>query len=269
MNSKPSITIQTLGCKLNQAEAEWMGRELAEAGYNITVGDKADIFVLNTCTVTHIADRKSRHMVRMLRRNNPRALIVVTGCYAERASAELADCGADLVINNEKKMKLPQIIEEKLGQTHLIAQNSIDIRQLDRVRSFIKIQDGCQNYCSYCIVPLVRRSVFCVPVHDVIAEVEARVEEGYKEVVLTGTEIGSYNHEQADIAQLIERILEQTGIERLHLSSLQPQQITSELINLWQDRRLCRHFHIALQSGSEAVLKRMCRRYDVNEYLKS
>lgn len=269
MNSKPSVAIHTLGCKLNQAESERIGRALAESGYAVTGGDRADILVLNTCTVTHVADRKSRHMVRMLRKNNPHALIAVTGCYAERDAGALSDCGADIVAGNEKKMELLQIIKGKLHQINLISQGSAPIEQLDRVRSFIKIQDGCRNYCSYCIVPLVRRQVCCVPVDDVIAEVGSRVDDGYKEVVLTGTEIGAYRYEQVDLADLIERILKRTAIQRLHLSSLQPQQITADLIDLWQDRRLCRHFHIALQSGSEAVLKRMRRRYNVNEYRKA
>ncbi|MDD5313230.1 MAG: tRNA (N(6)-L-threonylcarbamoyladenosine(37)-C(2))-methylthiotransferase MtaB [Dehalococcoidia bacterium] len=269
MSSKPSITIQTLGCKLNQAESERIGRALAESGYTVTGGDKADIFVLNTCTVTHVADRKSRHMVRMLRKNNPRALIAVIGCYAERDAEALADCGADIVTGNEKKMELPQIIKEKLDLITLIPQKGTGIEQLDRVRSFIKIQDGCRNYCSYCIVPLVRSQVCCIPIEDVIAEVGSRVDDGYKEVVLTGTEIGAYQYEQVDLAHLIQLILKHTAIQRLHLSSLQPQQITADLIDLWQDRRLCRHFHIALQSGSEAVLKRMRRRYNVDEYRKA
>ena len=269
MGRKPTISFQTLGCKLNQAETEALARKFSGKEYSVTDGDQADVFILNTCTVTHIADRKSRHLIRMLRKNNPGALIVVTGCYAERASTGLLDCGADLVIGNHQKMSLPGILNGKLKHIGSCVTSLDAKKQLERVRSFIKIQDGCQNFCSYCIVPFVRREIYSVDTDDVVREVKARAIEGYKEVVLTGTEIGSYKYDGTGLKQLIERLLLETQIKRLHLSSLQPREITEDLLDLWSSPRLCRHFHIALQSGSDSVLRRMRRRYSLRDYRKA
>lgn len=259
---KYTISVQTLGCKLNQAEAESFARSLAAAGHLITAADEADVFILNTCTVTHIADRKSRHTVRLLRKKNPQAYIVVTGCYAERAAEELKQCGADLVAGNEEKESLPSIVDSILSGGSAACIPDRRIRAADRVRSFIKIQDGCRNYCSYCIVPFVRQNVRSLDAGMIIREIQDRTAGGYKEVVLTGTEIGIYRHEGQDLPGLLQRILKETSVERLHLSSLQPAEITPSLLDLWEDSRLYRHFHIALQSGSDIILKKMRRRYD-------
>lgn len=263
MSHRATISIQTLGCKLNQAESESMARMLDAAGFSVASGDRADAFILNTCTVTHIADRKCRHMVRMLRKENPRAIIVVTGCYAERAGEEIRKCGADLVVDNSGKMSVPLLLQERLSGSD----KTVEGVGLERVRSFIKIQDGCRNSCSYCIVPLVRGNVYSVEAAAVLQEIKTRVSDGYREVVLTGTEIGSYRDGDTGLGDLVGMILKETGVARLRLSSLQPQQIDDGLLELWQDRRLCRHFHIALQSGSDTVLKRMRRRYDKSAYL--
>jgi threonylcarbamoyladenosine tRNA methylthiotransferase MtaB len=269
MPERITVSIQTLGCKLNQAEAETMSRELMAAGFEVTAGDKADAFILNTCTVTHIADRKGRHLVRLLRRSNPQALIIATGCYAQRAAKELEECGADLVVNNAEKMQVPLILQSKLSGCERAGPERKRDKTAERVRSFIKIQDGCRNFCSYCIVPLVRSNLCSLDADMVVDEIKARTGDGYREVVLTGTEIGSYNDNGIDIGRLLQRILGQTGVMRLHLSSLQPQEITSGLLELWRDRRMYRHFHIALQSGSSTVLQRMRRRYDKNGYKKA
>lgn len=236
---------------------------LDSAGFSVISGDRADAFILNTCTVTHIADRKCRHMIRMLRRGNPQALVLVTGCYAGRAREEIRKCGADLVVDNSDKMNIPQLMLEKLSSSGSKAGGVGP----ERVRSFIKIQDGCRNFCSYCIVPLVRSNVYSVGAKDILKEIKTRVAEGYREVVLTGTEIGSYQDGNNTLTGLLKIILGESGVARLHLSSLQPQHIEDGLLELWQDRRLCRHFHIALQSGSDAVLLRMRRRYDKKAYI--
>ncbi len=265
MNEKPTISIRTLGCKLNQAESEALAREFARAGYTSMSGDEADVFILNTCSVTHGADRKARQQLRMLRKLNPQALIVVTGCYAEWAGASLKEYGADMVVGNFEKASLPQMLEDEI--TSVASRKSAgELERPERTRSFIKIQDGCHNFCSYCIVPLLRREVYSRDMDAIVTEIMARVREGYKEVVLTGTEIGSYDHDGAGLENLIGRILNETGIERLHLSSLQPQHISKSLLGLWRDPRLIRHFHIALQSGSDNVLKRMKRRYNTARY---
>jgi threonylcarbamoyladenosine tRNA methylthiotransferase MtaB len=265
-NKGPRVALETLGCKLNQAETEQLSRQLIQAGCCIVQpGEKADIFILNSCTVTHIADRKSRHWLRMARRLNPAAFIIAAGCYAQRDTAGLARMeGVDLVLGNEEKAGIIKTLE-KLGYLKSSGLNPVS-SQLSRTRSFIKIQDGCNNYCAYCIVPLVRGREKSQPPDQVIAEIRQRNSEGYREVVLTGTEIGRYQWEGLDLAGLLERILAQTEIGRLRLSSLQPQEISPGLLRLWQDARLCPHFHISLQSGSNSVLRRMGRRYTGGEY---
>jgi len=260
------IAIHTLGCKLNQAESELLARQFIREGHNIVSGEQADIHIINTCTVTHIADRKSRHLVRMWGKRDPQALIVATGCYAQRAPEDLSGVGAGLVVNNEQKMQLPAMVQNKR-----LARDSaaVDTNNVSRIRSFIKIQDGCNDACAYCIVPQVRGTEHSLPPEDIINEVEARIADGYKEIVFTGTKVGNYNHKDVNLAQLIERVLQIRGLQRLHISSLQPQDISPELLELWRDTRLCRHFHLALQSGSSGVLKRMRRSYSVDDYSRT
>jgi threonylcarbamoyladenosine tRNA methylthiotransferase MtaB len=266
MEAKLKVAFHTLGCKLNQAESELLARQFAEAGYSVVSGDGADVYVLNTCTVTHIADRKSRHFLRLWRKRNPQALIIAAGCYAERVPQELSQVGADLVVGNEQKMHLLDELKEVSIPVACCSAEQFVSDGVSRVRSFIKIQDGCNDACAYCIVPQVRGREHCLPMADVVNEVKARVAAGYKEVVLTGTKIGDYKHNGANLKQLVEQVLAVEGVERLHPSSLQPQDISPELLSLWQDPRLCRHFHLALQSGSDAVLVRMKRRYSVDDY---
>ena len=269
METKPKVAFHTLGCKLNQAESELLARQFAEAGYCVANGDDADICVLNTCTVTHIADRKSRHLLRLMRKRNPEALLIATGCYAERAPQELAQVGADVVVGNEQKIHLLELIKDKVTSTPYCSSGQFVVDGINRVRSFIKIQDGCSDFCAYCIVPKVREREYCLPEAEVVNQVKARASAGYREVILTGTKIGGYKHSGANLRHLVEQILADTEVERLHLSSLQPQEISPELLSLWQDPRLCRHFHLALQSGSDTVLKRMRRRYSVADYQKA
>jgi threonylcarbamoyladenosine tRNA methylthiotransferase MtaB len=268
MNGAVKIAFHTLGCKLNQAETEQLMWQAVARGYHISAVEDADICVLNTCTVTHIADRKARHLVRLWRKRNPHARIITTGCYAQRAARELVDAGADMVIGNEQKMRLLDIVGLANhagcgGRPQWVG------TQPSRVRSFIKIQDGCNTGCSYCIVPRVRGSERSLPVETVISETKDRTSRGYQEIVLTGTKIGSYRNDGTDLAKLVRLILRETAVARLHLSSLQPQDISPELLELWQDPRLCHHFHLALQSGSDSVLKRMGRCYRVEDYARA
>jgi threonylcarbamoyladenosine tRNA methylthiotransferase MtaB len=268
------VALGALGCKLNQAEAEFLTRQFAEAGYRIvTPADEADVYILNTCTVTHIADRKSRHWLRLAHRRNPNALLVAIGCYAERVSQELAQIeGVGLVLGNEQKFYLPKLLEEDSYISSLACvQASVTDSNYNvyRTRAFIKIQDGCNNFCAYCVVPLVRGREKSLSVDQIVNEVKYRVADGHKEVVLTGVRIGSYSYNGVNLKELLEHILAETDVSRLRLSSLQPYEISPELIKLWRDSRLCRHFHLSLQSGSEAVLRRMGRRYLVSDYLQS
>jgi len=267
----PRIALDTVGCKLNQAETQLLSRQFARAGYRlVTSTDGADVYILNTCTVTHVADGKCRRLLKQARRRNPDALVVAIGCYAERARQELAGIeGVDLVLDNSEKMQLLPRLEES---GHLIRPDHSGEEPVHadfRTRAFIKVHDGCDNFCTYCIVPLVRGREKSLPLAYVIDEVRNCVAGGYKEVVLTGTEIGSYNHEGAGLKELLQYILTETGVERLRLSSLQPDKITPQLIELWRDSRLCRHFHLSLQSGSDDVLKRMKRRYTASDYQRA
>jgi threonylcarbamoyladenosine tRNA methylthiotransferase MtaB len=266
------VALDSLGCKLNQAEIEHLARGLAAAGYRVvSPADGPDVYILNTCTVTHIADRKSRHLLRLARRRNPGVRLVAIGCYAERMPSDLEGIeGVEMVIGNDRKYGLVGILGELLKTTPPPPDTPLDIDENSRrTRSFIKVQDGCRNFCAYCIVPLVRSRLESVPADTVVSQAASRVAAGYREIVLTGTEIGTYNGDGLDLKGLLQRILDETGIVRLRLSSLQPPEITPELVKLWHDSRLCPHFHLSLQSGSDSVLNRMKRRYDTADYRRA
>jgi len=268
------VKLDTLGCKLNQAETELLAGQFIGAGYRLTSSfDEADIYILNTCTVTHIADRKSRHLLRMARRRNPAVVIVAAGCYAQRARQQLTDIdGVNMVLGNDDKMHMVRLLE---AEDYLDKPDSnqgylqIENKNVLRNRAFIKAQDGCDNFCTYCIVPLVRGREKSLPIEQVINEVKQRVALGYKEAVLTGTEIGSYRYNGIGLNGLVEEILHKTDITRLRLSSLQTHHITPQLMELWRDTRLCPHLHLSLQSGSDSVLRRMKRRYSTSDCSKA
>jgi threonylcarbamoyladenosine tRNA methylthiotransferase MtaB len=267
-SSRPRVAIDCLGCKLNQAEVQQLAGELSRAGYEIVGPDDGpDIYILNTCTVTHIADRKARHLLRMFHRRNPAARLVAIGCYAERAAADLKQLeGVDLVLGNREKWELPARLLE------LVQPATADVvlpPVMRRTRAFVRVQDGCRNFCAYCIVPLVRREETSVPVEEVIDRINTLCSEGYREVVVTGTEIGTYYSGGAGLQVLLKHILAETSIDRLRLSSLQPLEIVPDLIDLWRDPRLCPHFHLSVQSGSDSVLRRMKRRYSVPDYRRA
>ncbi len=268
----PRVALDSLGCKLNQAETEALAAELARAGYRLVApDDKADIYILNTCTVTATADSKSRQKLRAARRRHPGARLVAIGCYAGRAPGELAAIeGVDLVLGNDRKADLPRILGDGASWQDTASQGVTRPGGWGRrTRAFIKVQDGCSNYCAYCIVPFVRGSEMNLPAGEVVTQVRERVAAGFQEVVLTGTEIGTYRHDGLDLAGLLGQILAGTEVTRLRLSSLQPPEITPGLVALWRDPRLCPHFHLSLQSGSHTVLQRMGRRYDTAGYARA
>jgi threonylcarbamoyladenosine tRNA methylthiotransferase MtaB len=267
-----NIVFETLGCKLNQAETENLGQQLECAGHHLVDSvEEADMYILNTCTVTATADAKSRHLLRMACRRNPAIKLVATGCYAQNAPGQLAGLeGVHLVIGNNEKELLAKIIEEAFWSELPATQKTmVNYEHRERTRSFIKIQDGCSKFCSYCIVPLVRGSEKSVTAGRILNEIQEKANSGFKEVVLTGTEVGAYNDNSCNLKQLLENILSETDIPRLRLSSLQPQEISEELIGLWRDKRLCPHFHLSLQSGSDSVLTRMRRLYSVSQYTEA
>jgi threonylcarbamoyladenosine tRNA methylthiotransferase MtaB len=264
-----TVALDTIGCKLNQADTELMARQFADAGYHLVAATGgADIYILNTCTVTHVADRKCRQRLRLARRQNPEALIIATGCYAERAHQEIARLGGvDLIAGNKHKTHLVGLVEKTGRPGKLMPLDGCSSGYVGpKTRAFIKVQDGCRTPCAYCIVPLVRGGESSVPAGQVVAEVRQRVSLGYQEVVLTGTKVGTYRCDGVDLVVLLQRILSETGVSRLRLSSLQPREISPGLIALWRDQRLCRHFHLSLQSGSDSVLGRMKRVYTTADY---
>lgn len=276
-DTTPTVAIETQGCKLNQADSLMLSRMFAEAGFRYVDAEQpADVYVVNSCTVTHIADRKARHSLRAARRRNPKGTIVATGCYAQRSPDELRQIDEiDLVIGNADKSTLVRQVLEWLGlpdNVRPIGEAAGDVKApAFRTRAMVKIQEGCDQVCAYCIVPKVRGRERSIPADRVIEEVRSRVAEGYREVVLTGTQLGTYGFEWSslDLRELIQRVLSETDVSRLRVSSLQPQEIDDDLLDCWLDKRLCPHFHLPLQSGSDFILKPMRRRYTSAQYAEA
>lgn len=285
-----TASLHNLGCKVNAYEAQAMEQLLTEAGYEIRpFGEAVDVCIINTCSVTNVADKKSRQMLHRARMKNPEAIVVAAGCYVQAAAAELKQDGAvDILIGNNQKNRLISIIDEyRQAQDHRehvidIAKTSeyepLNVRHLSsQTRAFIKVQDGCNLFCTYCIIPYTRGRVRSRGADEVAAEITELVGKGFKEVVLTGIHLSSYG---VDLGQspsapqsllgLIRRIHEIKGLERIRLGSLEPRIITAEFAReLASLKKVCPHFHLSLQSGSAAVLKRMNRRYTPAEYQES
>ena len=271
----PSVCIETHGCKLNQADSNVLAREFAQAGFRLVAsGEPSDVYVVNSCTVTHVADRKARRALRAARRRNPDATIVATGCYAQRAPDDLdALAEVDIVAGNTAKPALVRLVSDWMGGARQPCATGADTDALPspriaRTRAMVKIQEGCDQVCAYCIVPKVRGRERSIPSAEIVGEIRRNLERGYKEIVLTGTQLGSYGFdlEGETLAGLLRRVLAETDLARLRLSSLQPQDVDAELLSLWDDPRLCPHFHLPLQSGSDAILRRMRRRYTAERY---
>lgn len=279
LDDRPVVSVLTLGCKLNQADSEAIARRLAGEGVHVV--DRpvrgAQAFVINTCSVTHVADRKARHAVRLARRLSPGALVVLTGCYAETAPADVASrIGADAVYRNAEKAAVPARVFERLELAGDPAAGcAAPVRGGLRTRAFVRIQEGCDELCAFCIVPYTRGRETSRPIEDVVREVQEREAEGVLEVVLTGTQLGNYGRdlgwrrEEQGPAPLLAELLARTSLPRIRLSSLQAQDIHTELLSLWRDGRLCPHFHIPLQSGSDPVLVAMRRRYTAAQYRRA
>ncbi len=267
-SNAPVVATLTLGCKLNQAETQQAARELQHRGcVTIDRPSRADAFLINTCTITHVADRKARRLIRLARRLSPQAPVVVTGCYAERDAAALAALGNVEVLPNTRKQDAASTVMSALSELKPISSDSTE--SLGRTRAFIKIQEGCDDVCAFCIVPYVRGRERAVPIDEIVRSARERVEEGVQEIVLTGTQPGAYGRDRSDgtnAAGLIDALLSQTDAARVRYSSIQPQDITPQLLACWEDARMCRHFHLALQSGSDAVLSRMRRRYSAEQF---
>ena len=272
--TKSRVAIETQGCKLNQADTEALLRHFIDAGFSVVDQDaQADVYIVNACTVSHVADRKARISLRSARRRNPSAVVVATGCYAQRAPNELERMSAiDLVVGNKDKDRLVQMVVALRGDAPVPCATGDNVPiypgVFGRTRTMIPIQKGCNQICAYCIVPKVRGREKSVSPDILLQQVSQRIQEGFKEVVLTGTQLGSYGFDLMgqNLRALIEKILSDSRVPRLRISSLQPQEISSTLLDLWSDSRLCPHFHMPLQSGSDNVLKNMRRRYTSELY---
>ena len=274
-----TVAINTHGCKLNQADSQQLARQFQEAGFVLIQSSaQADVVVLNSCTVTANADSKARSYLRRTRRANPNALVVATGCYAERARDDLLGMDeVSLVLDNRNKQHLVATVAANLninlpvGSSDSSRNTNSRPLELLRTRAMVKIQEGCNQVCSYCIVPKVRGRERSIPAQEIIDEINTRSTTGRREVVLTGTQLGTYGFDLpgTNLTELIRKVLAETTVDRLRISSLQPQEITPELLNLWENPRLCPHFHIPLQTGCDTLLRAMRRRYSTTQFAET
>ncbi len=294
MNNMPNsvnrmrVALHNLGCKVNSYEMDIMGQKLKEAGAIIVpFNEKADIYIINTCTVTNIADRKSRQMLHRAKKENPDAVVVAVGCYVETGieGVKKDEC-IDLAVGNNKKSEIVDILnafleakcdtDKTLGGSSIIDINKTDIYEEmmlselpEHTRAYIKIQDGCNQFCSYCVIPYARGRVRSRDQKEILGEIKGLIQKGCKEVVLTGIHISSYGIDKGEPAliDLVESIDELSGIERIRLGSLEPRIVTPENAKrLAAVEKLCPHFHLSLQSGCDSVLKRMNRHYTADEF---
>lgn len=292
-NRKGLVAFLTLGCKVNTYETNAMELLFTEAGYDVvSFSEKADIYVVNTCSVTNMADRKSRQMLHRAKKKNPDAVIVAAGCYVQ-ASQDLLekDDSVDVVIGNNQKHRIVEIIEQ-YRVDHAMCRSIVDVSadtEYERLhiadagehtRAFIKIQDGCNQFCSYCIIPYARGRVRSRDEEDILEEIQALVQRGYKEFVLNGIHLSSYgaNEQNKDfmalegkpLLQIIKKINAIKGVERIRLGSLEPRVITEDFAKeLVQCEKVCPHFHLSLQSGCDSTLQRMNRKYTTEQYMHS
>lgn len=266
------VAFFTFGCKVNRYETQAMREIVERAGFEVVDGEEADVFVINTCTVTGVSDRKARKLIRRLARERPDALIVVTGCYAERAAEEIKGMeGVGLVLGNEGKREIASRIAEALGLLPPPPEKALWISRFDgQTRALVKVEDGCDSFCAYCIVPYVRGRVRSRPVGEVVGEARRLVGAGYKEIVITGIHLGCYGKDwggRPSLEDLLRAVAEVDGIGRIRLSSLEPMDVTPGLLKLMaSDDRFAHHLHLPLQSGSDKVLRLMRRPYTREEF---
>ena len=277
------VSFYTLGCKVNQYETNAMAQKFKESGYEIVDmnDDISDICIVNTCTVTNMSDRKSRHSLRRVKEKNPSAIIAAVGCYAQVAKNDLENMPEiDIVLGNEEKANIVQYVEKfienekKLIEIEDIAtkkefEDMGQITYTEKTRAFIKVQDGCNQFCSYCIIPYARGRVRSRNAESIIKEITQIAQNGIKEVVITGIHVASYGRDfenENGLIELLEKINEIEGIKRIRLGSLEPKIITEEFMQrLSKLEKICHHFHLSLQSGCDATLKRMNRKYTTSE----
>lgn len=282
---KKKVALHNLGCKVNAYEVEAMQQLLKNAGYEtVPFEEGADVYVINTCTVTNMADRKSRQMLHKAKKMNPDAIVVATGCYAQADTEKLKeDTAVDLILGNNQKTQIVEALEEyekehakqvqviEINHTKEYEELSIS-STAEHVRAYIKVQDGCNQFCTYCIIPFARGRVRSRKIEEVLSEVETLAAKGYKEVVLTGIHLSSYGvdfpkEERESLLSLIQAVSRVEGISRIRLGSLEPRIITEEFLEgIVKTGKVCPHFHLSLQSGCNKTLKNMNRRYSAQEY---
>lgn len=276
------IASYALGCKVNQYESEAIAELFAEKGYEVvSVEDVADIYVINTCTVTNFGDKKSRQLIRKVKRQNPQAVVAVVGCYAQTAPEEMkAVEGVNLVIGTKDKGKIVELVEQYRPEEGICSYvtdimhervfEPLEIKKLaNRTRAYLKIQDGCSQFCSYCIIPYARGPIRSRDPQDVLAEVRRLAENGFQEVVLAGIHVASYGKDlkTTSLLDIIRQVHEVEGIQRIRFSSIEPNVVTEEFAAAMAELpKVCDHFHLSLQSGCDKTLKEMNRKYDTAKY---
>ncbi len=276
------VAFLTLGCKVNQYDSDAMRSLFLSRGY-VPMEKDADIYVINTCSVTSIGDKKSRQLIRRIRREHPSAIIAAAGCYAQLSPEEVTAAGCDVVVGNQNRAKIVDYIEEAAAGR--AGSHVVDIMQVAefenlvvtpegeaKTRAFVKVQEGCDNYCTFCIIPYARGRLKSRRPDDAVAEVALLAEKGYREIVLTGIHLGNYGvdlHDGTRLSDLVEKLLAIPGISRIRLGSIESVEVSDELIRILQtERRVCRHLHLPIQSGSDTVLVRMHRHYRLAEFKK-
>lgn len=279
------VAFITLGCKVNQYETNSMIQKFIQKGYEVVEATKkADIYVVNTCTVTNMSDRKSRQMLRRVKDLNQEAIVVACGCYVQVAKEEVKKMGEiDLILGNDEKKEIVEIIEKHIKEKDkpieiedvMHQKEYVELGETtytEKTRAVIKVQDGCDRFCSYCIIPYARGRVRSRKPENILAEIEKIAQNGIKEVVITGIHVASYGKdfkEEYKLIDLLEEINQIKGIERIRLGSIEPLLITEEFIKrLVKLEKICHHFHLSLQSGCDETLARMNRRYTIKEFKK-
>lgn len=273
------VKFLTLGCKVNLYETEAMKGLFENAGYEVTESEDADVFVINTCTVTAMSDRKSRQMIRRAKKKNPKSIVAVLGCYSQVAPDEVAKIDdIDIIMGTTDRTKIVEYVEAFDGTRQNRVQAEIpkvfeDLKSThqNRTRATLKIQDGCRNFCTYCIIPFARGPLRSKSIESTIAEVKELAKNGYREIVLVGINLAMYGVDtNSNLIEVIEAVCSVNGIERVRLGSLEPNLVTDEFIERTKKLpNFCHHFHLALQSGSTTVLQRMKRHYTAEEYIKA
>ena len=279
------IAIYTLGCKVNQYETQAMEQELTRRGHGLVdFEEKADAYIINTCTVTAVSDKKSRQMIRRARKMNPDAVVAVCGCYAQTKPEEIRSLDVDLISGTGDRMKFLDLLESAVREKEPVVSMDAALRRrtfevlpaggmAERTRAMLKVEDGCVNFCSYCIIPYARGPVRSLPLEIAVEQTRELRQAGYREIVITGIEISSWGHDLkngASLIDLLEAVSEAAGEMRLRLGSLEPRTITEEFCRRAAKLpNLCPHFHLSLQSGCDATLKRMNRKYDSARYKES